>query len=727
MLKLISIQNNNPKKKDIQDTRRYNNICKVLQPNSMYYLFKGYCIENGIITKRPKAVLGGHLYSDSSPQMNICAIVGKNGSGKSSIIELYLRLMNNISYVCHQAINNGRLFNTQFVCDVFATAYFDDEETRKCHVVKQAGAIIEYIVDGTVIFKHDYNKPLKEPGMFLDAFPSSEEAKACLSSLCYTMAINYSAYSYNNEDYLPEWNTEFNNSAKDERTEAERMEDRCWIDSLFHKNDGYQLPIVLNPFRENGMVDYNNERELTQERLYGMSLLSESPLFLLLDGLVVDSFVFDIDDDLNPVGKTTYASYKVLSELLVLRAIEKMKGSQFEQKADQLGKQIVLAWSKCFGVDLEAYVVDRKFNDGIKRNSNVLQAVNYIAYKTLKIAHTYPNYQYYSNIGKNHLQIEKYVKELYQDNSHITLKIRRAIAFIIFRHYDNGQCSVERFRKSMSITFPNRNAKFAKAQKQYPMERFVNLPYYEWIENDFMPSSSFKVNMYLKDTKTGGSLISFSTMSSGERQIINSLSTMAYHLSNIDSVWDRSSNSSRDITYKNICVFFDEMDLYLHPEFQTRMIDVMLKIVQGLHLKHIKGIQVICATHSPFILSDILRDNILYLQKGSVYKSDKKIRTFAANIGDLLCNSFFMNDGLIGCFARDKVESLVEWLEPEEKSEDKLKDLLPHKRKKDTSKIWTEEEAEAFIGLIDDPFVSMQLQLMLRNYKDEKGAGECAR
>lgn len=703
MLKLIAIQNIKPGKKEIQIPRRYNNICKILQPDSTYFLYKGYSIAEGKITKRPKPVLEGHLYSDSTPNIDICAIVGRNGSGKSSIIELYLRLMNNFAYVCPPAINNGRLFNTQFVCDVFAVAYFDDTETDRCHIVKQYGAIIEYMIDGEVIFRHDYNKPLKVPGMPLDEFPSSDLARECLSSLCYTMVINYSAYSYNNEDYLPEWNTEFNNSAKDERTEAERMEDRCWIDSLFHKNDGYQLPIVLNPFRENGMVDYNNERELTQERLYGMSLLTESPLDLILDGLVVDSFVFDVDDDLNPVGKTTYASYKVLSELLILRAISKMSGSQTEHKADEVGKQIVGTWSKCFGIDLEACIVDEIFDDGIKRNSSVLQAVNYIVYKTLKIAHTYPNYQYYSNIGQNLQKIEKFVKELFQDNSHITLKIRRSIAFIIFRHYKNGEYSVKKFRKSLSRTLPNRKSKYAKARKKYPMERYEDLPEYEWLDNDFMPASSFKVNMYLKDTKTGGSLISFSAMSSGERQIINSLSTMAYHLSNIDSVWDRASDDSDEITYKNICVFFDEMDLYLHPEFQTRMIDVMLKIIQGLHLKHIKGIQVICATHSPFILSDVLRDNVLYLQKGSEYKLDKKIRTFAANIGDLLCNSFFMNDGLIGCFARDKVESLVDWLENEG----------------DNAK-WDVKPAEEFVDLVDDPFVRMQLKMMLKDYKKEK-------
>lgn len=117
-----------------------------------------------------------------------------------------------------------------------------------------------------------------------------------------------------------------------------------------------------------------------------------------------------------------------------------------------------------------------------------------------------------------------------------------------------------------------------------------------------------------------------------------------------------------------------------------------------------------CATHSPFILSDIPRGSILYLENGKDYGSNSKMRTFAANIGDLLCHSFFMSDGLIGRFARDKVESLVNWLDPE-----------VDVRNTESYQLWTEEEAEDFIKLVDDPFVSIQLRQMLKDFKIRKG------
>ncbi|PQA89844.1 hypothetical protein B0A69_21995, partial [Chryseobacterium shigense] len=40
-----------------------------------------------------------------------------------------------------------------------------------------------------------------------------------------------------------------------------------WIEKLFHKNDGYQSPIVINPFRNEGNIDVNNEYNLAQARL----------------------------------------------------------------------------------------------------------------------------------------------------------------------------------------------------------------------------------------------------------------------------------------------------------------------------------------------------------------------------------------------------------------------------------------------------------------------------
>ena len=45
-----------------------------------------------------------------------------------------------------------------------------------------------------------------------------------------------------------------------------RYKKKFWIEALFHKNDGYRTPIVLNPFRERGNIDINVETELAEQR-----------------------------------------------------------------------------------------------------------------------------------------------------------------------------------------------------------------------------------------------------------------------------------------------------------------------------------------------------------------------------------------------------------------------------------------------------------------------------
>ena len=35
--------------------------------------------------------------------------------------------------------------------------------------------------------------------------------------------------------------------------------ERCWLTGIFHKNDGYLTPVVLNPFRREGRLDIRKE------------------------------------------------------------------------------------------------------------------------------------------------------------------------------------------------------------------------------------------------------------------------------------------------------------------------------------------------------------------------------------------------------------------------------------------------------------------------------------
>ena len=73
-----------------------------------------------------------------------------------------------------------------------------------------------------------------------------------MQSLFYTIVINYSHNAYNSLEYQSEI--------------MGRYKKKFWIEALFHKNDGYRTPIVLNPFRERGNIDINVETELAEQR-----------------------------------------------------------------------------------------------------------------------------------------------------------------------------------------------------------------------------------------------------------------------------------------------------------------------------------------------------------------------------------------------------------------------------------------------------------------------------
>lgn len=69
-----------------------------------------------------------------------------------------------------------------------------------------------------------------------------------------TLVMNYSLQSYVAADYFgEECKTRTSN-----RHRSYRVSD-VWINSLFHKNDGYMCPININPYRDNGIINMNTE------------------------------------------------------------------------------------------------------------------------------------------------------------------------------------------------------------------------------------------------------------------------------------------------------------------------------------------------------------------------------------------------------------------------------------------------------------------------------------
>jgi ABC-type methionine transport system ATPase subunit len=113
------------------------------------------------------------------------------------------------------------------------------------------------------------------------------------------------------------------------------------------------------------------------------------------------------------------------------------------------------------------------------------------------------------------------------------------------------------------------------------------------------------------------------------------------------------------------------------------------------------GICVIIVTHSLFVLSDMPKGNILYLDEGKNVTEEKHLNTFGANVNELLCQSFFLSGGFMGEFAKQRIESLVDYL------------------KGDDDPYWNETKAKETIDLVGDEVIQYQLrQLYAIRFKD---------
>lgn len=108
-------------------------------------------------------------------------------------------------------------------------------------------------------------------------------------------------------------------------------------------------------------------------------------------------------------------------------------------------------------------------------------------------------------------------------------------------------------------------------------------------------------------------------------------------------------------------ILLDEADMLIHPEWQREYVANVVSFFKKLYNN--KTVQIVIATHSPIMLSDIPRQNTLFLKKdkesGKVYSvggSD----TFASNIYGLFKDSFFIEGGMIGKYAEKKLEELAD-------------------------------------------------------------------
>lgn len=592
---------------------------KILDANQYYTFLDGFYINHNSVEFHAKESGIVTLYDDylnhyRHLHVNISALVGSNGAGKSTLVEYLLRLINNFSV---SLFGDLPLFpateNLTYIDGVFGELYYMSDGVP--HLLQISGENIKLYTyssckkddkNSRVVFSaktllHNWDK---------SGYSNLEFSykKEMVKHFFYTFVSNYSIYAYNPHDFCDEGD--------------------CWLNGLFHKNDGYQTPLVITPYRNNGNIDSNTERTLSKERL--MALLFHGSGFITLNKhLEVVGFELTQNTkqyDLEALNADCSLHY-------LCHAYRKIRSTINE------------CWSEEFNCIFD------------KSNGHPLQAkaLEYLAYKTIKVAMKYRQYRkYYDALAgvrkwpkEKHISaVKEMVHSMSLDYSHITTKIRQTLCFLVRGCYQEGFLNLKNAIKIQKI-----------AMRSMKEDWEQQLPLLYSKTEDVLPSPIFNVSIILQE-KHSKQDITLEKLSSGERQQIYTISSILYHLANINSV-HHDANKQR-VAYNRVNVILEEIELYFHPEMQRNFLLYLLDGLRQMYMDGIKAVSFLIVTHSPFVLSDIPATNIMTLDDGVQQHLD--LQSFGANIHDMLNTNFFMKKGCKGLFSEWVVKRIIQIL-----------------------------------------------------------------
>jgi predicted ATP-dependent endonuclease of OLD family len=202
----------------------------------------------------------------------------------------------------------------------------------------------------------------------------------------------------------------------------------------------------------------------------------------------------------------------------------------------------------------------------------------------------------------------------------------------------------------------------------------------------FYNSYKSYLGLFKKDKVSDIVRFDWRNMSTGEKAKLNLFSRFHYAKENLEQLDNE------------LVVLIDEGETYYHPQWQKEYINDLID-----HIPKILGnkkIQFIIASNSPIIVSDLPKDNTIFLEKIDkktvVSKLTEHRETFAANIHSLFRDAFFVKDGLFGKFATQKIEDLIELVND-------------HKNLKAN-----EEYVRKFLPLIGEDVIRNKLQTMMK-------------
>jgi predicted ATPase len=194
----------------------------------------------------------------------------------------------------------------------------------------------------------------------------------------------------------------------------------------------------------------------------------------------------------------------------------------------------------------------------------------------------------------------------------------------------------------------------------------------------------FEIDFIDKRSEIEYDEIYYNDLSQGEKSILN----IKYYIEKL------VQQAEED----HFIILLDEPANELHPEWQKKFLNYLINSFK----KRKQKFHFIITTHSPFILSDLPKENVVFLEKEKGEDGKCKnvtneidIETFGANIHTLLSHGFFMKDGLMGEFAKGQINEAITKLNQTKLSEDDI------------------QFCENIIKITGEPIIKRQMQKML--------------
>lgn len=269
---------------------------------------------------------------------------------------------------------------------------------------------------------------------------------------------------------------------------------------------------------------------------------------------------------------------------------------------------------------------------------------------------------------------------------------------------ENGMLAIQNYIKNFGRFYGNQEPRliqFLTKIESLGSEFFSSFPNKELFFN--IDKSSLDILEDYFDDRFFHDFISFewkhSRTSSGElstgEKVYFSLFARFYNVAYLSEKYNYSH-------FQKLLILIDEGEYQLHPAWQRKYIKWLTSYFASIFTQTEK-IQIIITSHSPFIVSDLRKEEVIFLEKNEkgitrVSDLEKHKNTFGANIHSLYSDAFFMNEGLIGEFATNKINGLIKFLLGKPKTSRKLG--------------LDENASQMLINIIGEPVLKEHLQNM---------------